>query len=86
MAAASAFCPVFCTPSARPAQAVPAYSATAVNASPFVLTTTTAQASSSGTAAPECTAAAPASASIPAPVETASSRIGRIRLPARSDQ
>ena len=86
MAAASAFCPVFWTPSARPAQAGPAYSATAVNASPLVLTATTAQASRTGTASDDPAAAAAASASMPTPVLTASIRIGRIRLPTRSDQ
>jgi hypothetical protein len=39
--AAKAFCPVFWTPSAGPARDDPAYSATTVNASPFVLTAST---------------------------------------------
>jgi hypothetical protein len=77
---------VFCTPSARPAHADPANSATAVKARPFVLTATTPQASRMGTAALDPAAAATASASMPTPVEMASSRIGRIRLPTRSDQ
>ena len=86
VAAASAFWPVFWMPRARPAHAEPAYSATAVNASPLVLTATRPQASSTATATGECAAAAPASASMAAPVLTARMRIGRIRLPARSDQ
>ena len=49
MAAANAFWPVFCTPRARPAQDDPACSATAVKASPLVLTERTAAASSAAT-------------------------------------
>jgi hypothetical protein len=86
VAAASAFCPVFWMPRARPAQAEPAYSAMAVAASPLVLTATTPQTSRITTAAGDLTAAAAASASRATPVVTARMRIGRIRLPVRSDQ
>src|SRR6202042_308690 len=86
VAAASAFWPVFWTPRARPAQADPACSATAVKARPFVLTATTLQASNSAMAAGERRVAAPARAAMAIPVLTARIRIGRSRLPARSDQ
>jgi hypothetical protein len=86
VAAASRFCPVFWMPRARPAQSGPAYSATAVKASPFVLTTSTAAASSAGTASTEAEAAAAARATRTAEMARASARTGRIRLPARSDQ
>jgi hypothetical protein len=87
VAAASAFCAVFCTPSARPAHAPPARSATAVNASPLVLTASIVASSRARRAgcrqSARVAAASPAST---APVATASSRIGRSRLPTRSDQ
>ncbi len=53
VAAARAFWPVFWMPSARPAQAEPAYSAMAVAASPLVLTATTPQTSRITTATGE---------------------------------
>src|SRR3954454_4866517 len=53
VAAAARFCAVFCTPSARPAQAWPARSATAVKASPLVLTVSTAASMIAGTATAE---------------------------------
>jgi hypothetical protein len=86
VSAASAFCPVFWTPRARPAQAGPAYSATAVKASPLVLTTSTAAASRTGTASAGAETAVSASASSTAVVARARIRIGPIRLPTRSDQ
>src|SRR6266568_9220057 len=86
VAAASRFCPVFWMPRARPAQLGPAYSATAVNASPLVLTASTAAASSAGTASDDVAAAAAARATRIAEMARAKARIGRIRLPARSDQ
>jgi len=86
VSAASAFCPVFWMPRARPAQAGPAYSATAVKASPLVLTTSTAAASRMGTASAGAKAAASASAMSTAVVARARIRIGRIRLASRSDQ
>ena len=86
VAAARAFWPVFWMPSARPAQAEPAYSAMAVAASPLVLTATTPQTSRITTATGERSTAAPARASSAIPVVTARMRIGRIRLPVRSDQ
>jgi hypothetical protein len=86
VSAASAFCPVLWMPRARPAQAGPACSATAVKASPLVLTTSTAAASRIGTASTGARAAASASATRTAVVARARIRIGRIRLPSRSDQ
>jgi hypothetical protein len=57
-----------------------------VKASPFVLTATTLQARRTGTARPEPAAVATASSSMPTAVPIARIRIGRIRLPTRSDQ
>ena len=85
MAAANAFWPVFWMPSARPAQDDPACSATAVKARPLVLTETITAANSTATAHGARTAAPAASAARISAVATASARIGRIRLPTRSD-
>src|ERR1700712_968677 len=86
VAAANAFWAVFWTPSARPAQTLPARSATAGNASPFVLEDSTVAATSAVTAStadPDDVASAstPSTAAIP----TARRRIGPGLLPARSD-
>lgn len=86
MAAPTAFCAVFCTPSARPAQGRPACSATAVKASPLVLTVITPATSSTAVATPDPLRVPSARASMTAPMPTVSIRSGRSRLPARSDQ
>ena len=57
-----------------------------MNASPLVLTASTEAASSAGTASGDVPPAAAARATRMAAVARASARIGRIRLPTRSDQ
>jgi hypothetical protein len=86
VAAAARFWPVFCTPRARPAQARPASSATAVKASPLVLTDSATAASSAPTASGEPQVMPRAVSPTTTVTTTASVRMGRSLLPARSDQ
>ena len=86
VSAAVRFWPVLCTPSARPAHAPPAISATAVKASPFGLTVMTDAASSAGTAIHEPVSVPIASSAMMAALTAASSRIGHSLLCTRSDQ
>src|ERR1700761_4146790 len=86
VAAAARFWPVFCTPRARPAQASPASSATAVKARPLVLTDSATAASSATTASGDRPAIPRAVSPTTTVTTTASVRMGRSRLPTRSDQ
>ena len=80
------FWTVFCAPSARPAHAEPASSATAVYASPLSATVTTAPSANPRITNHWPLAAPDAMTSISAALATASWRIGRSRLATRSDQ
>src|ERR1044072_634705 len=77
------FCPVFCTPSARPAQNGPASSAVAVKPRPLSVTVTTRAATAAATDS-HVDPPTPHS-TIVTIATTATTRIGPIRLPTRSD-
>jgi hypothetical protein len=85
VAAAAMFCAVFWTPRARPAQDMPAISATAVKASPLVLTVRATATSSAPTASGERHHTPSAVRPSTAAITQASHRIGRSLLRARSD-